>query len=85
MTKYKKAIDLKNSKENRIQAGRFAAMMQLSTGVDFDRILEGLQYELDLRKFILKFVVQHFLFFMGIHSMHCTHIEYFETYVGCTN
>lgn len=60
MTKYKKAIDLKKSNENRTQAGRFAAFMQLSTGVDFDRILEGLQYELDLKKFLLKFVLQQF-------------------------
>lgn len=40
----------------RTNAGRFEALMQLSSGINFDRMLEGLQYELDLKKFLLKFV-----------------------------
>lgn len=39
-----------------MHTGRFVAFMQLLTGTEFDRIVEGLQYEVDLRKFIIKLV-----------------------------
>lgn len=54
LAKYNKALSLKNGGER--HSGRFIAFMQLLTGIGFDRIVEGLQYELDLRKFILKLV-----------------------------
>lgn len=47
---------MKNATESRMHTGRFVAFMQLLTGIEFDRIVEGLQYEVDLRKFILKLV-----------------------------
>lgn len=43
-----------------MHSGRFVAFMQLLTGIGFDRIVEGLQYEHDLRKFILKLVCSIF-------------------------
>lgn len=56
LAKYNKALSLKNAGDNKMHSGRFIAFMQLSTGIGFDRIVEGLQYEHDLRKFILKLV-----------------------------
>lgn len=50
----------------RTNAGRFEALMQLSNGINFDRMLEGLQYELDLKKFLLKFV-SSFKFLINAH------------------
>lgn len=56
LAKYTKALSVKHGTENRMHTGRFVAFMQLLTGIEFDRIVEGLQYEVDLRKFILKLV-----------------------------
>lgn len=52
--KYVEAIGLKNGKQ--FGNGRFLAFMQLTKGMEFDKIVEGLQYEHDLRKFIFKLV-----------------------------
>lgn len=60
LAKYTKALSVKNGTENRMHTGRFVAFMQLLTGIEFDRIVEGLQYEVDLRKFLLKLVYLHF-------------------------
>lgn len=60
LAKYTKALSLKNATESRMHTGRFVAFMQLLTGIEFDRIVEGLQYEVDLRKFILKLVFDRF-------------------------
>lgn len=56
LAKYTKALSVKNATESRMHTGRFVAFMQLLSGIEFDRIVEGLQYEVDLRKFILKLV-----------------------------
>lgn len=56
LAKYNKALCVKNVSENRMHSGRFVAFMQLQTSIGFDRMVEGLQYEHDLRKFILKLV-----------------------------
>lgn len=52
LAKYSKSTNLKKG------SGRFIALMQLTTGLAFDRIIEGLQYEYDLRKFMNKLVYQ---------------------------
>lgn len=41
---------------NKASAGRFIAFMQISNAIAFDRILEGLQLEYDLRRFYTKYV-----------------------------
>lgn len=56
LARYSNALGIKNPNDNRSYTGRFIAFMQLSTGIGFDRIVESLQYEFDLRKFILKLV-----------------------------
>lgn len=52
--KYIEAVELKNGKQT--GNGRFLAFMQLTKGMEFDKIVEGLQYEHDLRKFMFKLV-----------------------------
>lgn len=52
--KYSEALNLKNSKHT--GSGRFLAFIQLCGGIEFDKIVEGMQYEHDLRKFLFKFV-----------------------------
>ena len=56
LAKYSKAIGMKKCHENSLHSGRFIALMQLTTGLAFDCIVEGLQYEYDLRKFLNKLV-----------------------------
>lgn len=63
LAKYNKALSVKNAGGSRMHSGRFVAFMQLLTGIGFDRIVEGLQYEHDLRKFILKLVFIRFNLF----------------------
>lgn len=58
LAKYNKATGLKKCHENNLNSGRFVALMQLTTGLAFDRIVEGLQYEYDLRKYLNKLVFQ---------------------------
>lgn len=54
LSKYSDALNLKKSGEKQASIGRFIAFMQLTSGIAFDRIVEGLQYENDLQKFLLK-------------------------------
>lgn len=58
LAKYNKATGLKKCHDNNLNSGRFVALMQLTTGLAFDRIVEGLQYEYDLRKYLSKLVFQ---------------------------
>lgn len=51
--------------QNRSQkSGKFVALMQLTTGICFDRIVEGLQYENDLKKFLHKLVIVTSFYFI---------------------
>lgn len=54
LAKYSEALRIQNGSNT--SAGRFMAFMQLTTGIAFDKLIEGLQYEHDLRKFIIKLV-----------------------------
>lgn len=54
MGKVSEALCLQNGKP--MSAGRFIALMQLTTGIAFDKIVEARQYEQDLKKFIFKWV-----------------------------
>ncbi|XP_031630871.1 transcriptional adapter 2A isoform X1 [Contarinia nasturtii] len=54
LSKYTKAMNLKKSTDNQLHSGKFVAFMQLTSGIGFDRIVESLQYEYDLRKFLSK-------------------------------
>lgn len=56
LAKYNEAIRLKCS-NNKASAGRFVAFMQITQAMTFDRIVEGLQLEHDLRKFLAKLVL----------------------------
>lgn len=59
LTKYRKALGSKEANDsNQFHTGRFVAFIQLTTGIEFDRMAEGLQYELDLKKFLLKLVTK---------------------------
>lgn len=55
MGKVSDALCLQNGKS--MTAGRFIGLMQLTTGIAFDKVVEARQYEHDLRKFILKWVI----------------------------
>lgn len=55
LAKYTDALRMQNGSST--TAGRFIAFMQLTTGIAFDKLIEGLQYEHDLRKFIIKLVI----------------------------
>ena len=52
LAKHQEALGLQNGKQ--VTAGRFLACMQLTTGISFDKVIEGLQYENDLKKYIFK-------------------------------
>lgn len=54
LAKYSEALRMQNGSST--SAGRFMAFMQLTTGIAFDKLIEGLQYKHDLRKFIIKLV-----------------------------
>lgn len=41
--------------------GRFIAMMQLTTGIAFDSIVEAMQYAHDLKKYIFRFTMSYIL------------------------
>lgn len=56
LAKYNDALRPKNPTGKYSSAGRFVAFMQINNAITFDRIVEGLQYEHDLRKFLLKLV-----------------------------
>lgn len=62
LAKYNDALWLKKQPTgtNHPTNGRFVAFMQLTSGIAFDRVVEGLQYEQDLRKFIAKLVKTYF-------------------------
>lgn len=82
LAKYNKATSLKKCHDNNLNSGRFVALMQLTTGLAFDRIVEGLQYEYDLRKYLNKLVFQVVLQFS-------THVQFKfqcqkKTYYICT-
>lgn len=53
LAKYSDALGVSSGKGT---AGRLVAFMQLTEGISFDKMLEGIQYEHDLRKFLLKSV-----------------------------
>lgn len=53
LAKYNEAINLKNS-DKQTSTGRFIAFMQLTCGLKFDGLVEGLQYQNDLHKFLLR-------------------------------
>lgn len=55
LAKYTEALRMQNGSSS-TNTGRFIAFMQLTTGIAFDKLIEGLQYEHDLRKFIIKLV-----------------------------
>lgn len=59
LSKYSEALGLSSGKNS--SAGRFLAFMQLVDGIAFDKLLEGLQYEHDLKKFLLKLVNDRFV------------------------
>lgn len=61
LAKYNKALGVKSSSDGKTRSGRFVAFMQLLDGTGFDRVVESLQYEHDLRKFVLKLVASTFL------------------------
>lgn len=54
IARFLKAFLPKNDSKNPSRADNFISLIQLTTGVAFDRIVEGLQYEYDLRKFLNK-------------------------------
>lgn len=56
LAKYSDALRTKNPTGKYLSAGRFVAFMQITDAITFDRIVEGLQYEHDLRKFLIKLV-----------------------------
>lgn len=58
LAKYNDAIRLKSS-NGKASAGRFVAFMQLTDAISFDRIVEGLQLEHDVRKYFAKLVPTH--------------------------
>lgn len=55
LAKHSEAFNLKRLDDKQISSGRFTALLQLTSGIAFDRIVEGLQYEKELRKFLLRF------------------------------
>lgn len=54
LAKYTEALRMQNGSST--NSGRFIAFMQLTTGIAFDKLIEGLQYGHDLRRFIIKLV-----------------------------
>lgn len=53
LAKYNEALNLKRS-DKQTSTGRFIAFMQLTSGLKFDSLIEGLQYQQDLYKFLLR-------------------------------
>lgn len=53
LAKYSEALNLKKS-DKQTSTGRFIAFMQLTSGLKFDSHVEGLQYQQDLHKFLLR-------------------------------
>lgn len=53
LAKYNEALNLKKN-DKQTSTGRFIAFLQLTSGLKFDAIVEGLQYQQDLHKFLLR-------------------------------
>lgn len=53
LAKYNEALNLKKS-DKQTSTGRFIAFMQLTSGLQFDGLVEALQYQLYLNKFLLR-------------------------------
>lgn len=57
LSKYSEALGCTQSQNGKTNTtGRFIALMQLTTGIDFDTIVEGMQVTQDLRKYLYRCV-----------------------------
>lgn len=54
LAKYNESLNPKLKNDRQTSTGRLISLMQLCSGVSFDRIAEGLQYRNDLQIFLLK-------------------------------
>lgn len=77
LMKHMKATSLINKTDTHLHTGRFVAFMQLTSGIEFDRIVEALQYEYDLRIFLNRSII---LSFFGSFTIRKLWKNYFRLY-----